>query len=121
MGAVVDRAEQLATLLGTSTIRATTDIRDTVPPCLLVVPVPRREYVHTQAGADVDVTWTIVALALPPADLQAARALEELVDHAAGLVDITTAEPASYVIPTSETAVPAYLITVTETATEAPA
>ena len=117
---LVDRAEALATLLTTEDreIRAVTDIRDTVPPCLLVVPVPRLSFLDgsTLAGS-VEVTWTIVALANPPGDLEAARELQSLVFHVLEHeLDVTTAEPASYELPNAEGSVPAYLISVTETA-----
>jgi hypothetical protein len=98
-------------------IRAATSIRDTVPPCLLVVPVPVLAYESTLEGSQVeDVEWTIVALAQPPADLEAARELELLLDHVAETLEITRAQPASYRIPSTETEVPAYVITVNEPA-----
>jgi hypothetical protein len=117
---VVARAEQLAEELtdleAPVPIRATNDVRDTVPPCLLVVPVPRRNYLDGTLSGSVEVTWTVVALANPPADLESARELELLVDHVAERLDVTTAEPAAYTIPGAETSVPAYLISITETA-----
>jgi hypothetical protein len=114
---LVDRAEALATMLRTGEVRASTDIRDTVPPCLLVVPVPRLNFLEGTLSGSVEVTWTIVALANPPGDLEAARELEQLVMHVyAADLDVTLAEPASYELPSAEGAVPAYLVTVTETA-----
>jgi hypothetical protein len=118
MGAIVDRAEAIAEQLRSGGMRATTDIRDTTPPCVLVVPIPVRDYSSSTLSGSFLVTWTLVALATAPADLEAARALEELVDQTAELVDIERAEPASYVIPGAEQAVPAYLLTYTEQATE---
>lgn len=126
MGTLVDRAEELATLLrrdedvdaGVLAIRASTNIRDTVPPCLLVVPVPGLDYTRSTLEGSVEVEWTIVALAPPPADLEAARELELLVDRVSEVVDVTRARPASYRIPATESDVPAYLITVNETAAE---
>jgi hypothetical protein len=114
---ITARAEAIADLLRSDEVRASTDIRDTVPPCLLVVPVPRLNFLEGTLSGSTEVTWTIVALAMPPGDLEAARELENLVLHvvAAGL-DVTTAEPASYELPTTEGSVPAYLITVSETA-----
>lgn len=117
MGVIVDRAEELAELLSSDTYKATCDIRDTVPPCLLVVPVPQRDYREgVLAGGTVDLAWTIVALGRPPADLQAGRDLEDLTDQVLeALPYVELAEPATYQIPGAETAVPAYLITYRET------
>lgn len=117
MGAITDRAEELAELLTTDDYRATCDIRDTAPPCLLVVPVPERDYRGgVLAGGTVDLVWTIVALGRPPADLQAGKDLEDLCDQVvAALPEVELAEPASYQIPGAEQAVPAYLITYRET------
>lgn len=125
MGQITDRAEQLRDMLDPPDApehpyRVTCDIRDTVPPCILVVPVPRRDYVEgaTQGGG-FELEWTMVALGRPPADLEAARDLEELVDHVVDVLEhVERAEPASYTIPGAETAVPAYLVTYRETATE---
>lgn len=112
MGQITDRAEELATLLGSETYAATCDIRNTLPPCLLVVPVPERDYrAGVLAGGTVDLVWTLVALGRPPADLQAGRDLEELCDHVLEVLpDVETAEPASYPIPGAESPAPAYLI-----------
>lgn len=120
MGQITDRAEQLRDQLASPDVRATCDIRDTVPPCLLVVPVPLRDYSGQVLAGSQALTWTIVALGRPPADLVSARDLEDLVDHATAVLEdgVDRAEPASYNIPGSETSVPAYLITYTETATE---
>lgn len=126
MGTIVDRAEAIAELLrreedvdaGVLAIRASTNIRDTVPPCLLVVPVPGLDYTLSTLEGSVEVEWSIVALAQPPADLEAARELEELLGRVSEVLDVTRARPASYRIPTTETDVPAYLITVNETAAE---
>jgi hypothetical protein len=124
---LVERAEAMATALRVEEdleadppvigIRASTSIRDTVPPCLLVVPVPALDFTGVLDGdAAADVEWTIVALAQPPADLEAARELDYLLTHVAETLDVTRADPASYQIPTAETKVPAYLITVNEPA-----
>lgn len=129
MFGIVDRAEAIATLLRQDAdpeavppvlgVRASTSIRDTVPPCLLVVPVPALDFVAVLEGGDeVDVAWTIVALAVPPADLEAARELDFLAAHVASKLDVTRAQPIAYRIPTTETDVPAYLITVNEQHTE---
>jgi len=124
---MVERAEAIATLLRQDEdldadppvvqIQASTSIRDTVPPCLLVVPVPTLSYSSTLEGSQVeDVEWTLYALAPPPADLEAARELELLVDHVAAVLEVDRAEPVGYTIPSTETIVPAYKITVTEPA-----
>lgn len=124
MGTLVDRAEAIAALLRRDeapdvlAIRASTSIRDTVPPCLLVVPVPALDFTSSTLEGSVEVEWTIVALAPPPADLEAGRELELLVDRVTEVLDVTRARPAAYRIPSTETDVPAYLITVNETAAE---
>jgi hypothetical protein len=128
VGSIVTRAEAIADLLRRDEdleadppvlgIRSSTSIRDTVPPCLLVVPVPGLDYTASTLEGSIEVEWTIVALAQPPADLEAARELELLVDRVSEVLDVTRARPASYRIPTTETDVPAYLITVNETAAE---
>lgn len=120
MGQITDRAAALAELLDVDGVRATTDIRDTVPPCLLVVPIPVRDYTESVLAGSQELTWTLVALGRPPADLEAAKDLEELVDHAVIVLEdgITRCEPAAYTIPGAETSVPAYLITYVETAQE---
>lgn len=111
MGTIVERAEELAELLTSDTIRASCDVRDTVPPCLLIVPVPRRNYLGGRMSGTVQLEWTIVALGRPPADLQAGRDLEELCDHVVEVLpDVETAEPASYPVPGAESPAPAYLI-----------
>lgn len=126
MGQITDRAEALRDLLDPPAdedhpYRAVCDIRDTVPPCILVVPIPGRDYVDgASLGGGFGVEWTIVCLGRPPADLEAARDLEELADHVVDVlgVGVERVEPASYQLPSAETAVPAYLITYRETATE---
>lgn len=125
MGQITDRAEQLRDLLDPpdeeTPHRAVCDIRDTVPPCILVVPIPRRNYLDgASLGGGFELEWTLVCLGRPPADLQAARDLEDLADYVVDVLEagVELVEPASYQIPGAETAVPAYLITYRETATE---
>jgi len=121
MGAVVDRAEELAGLLrtGRPDLHVVTDIRDTASlPCVLVVPVPRRDYEGGTLAGSFLLEWTFVALANGPGDLSSARELEDMIDAVVEVVDIVRAEPASYQIPATGDAVPAYLITYTEAASE---
>lgn len=122
MSTVVARAEQLAEEITTALVaaalpfeaRGTADIRGAVPPCVLVVPVPTRDY---STGCGFLVEWRLVALAAGSVgDLEAARVLEALVDVTATVVDVERAEAASYRLPTSEATSPAYLITTTESA-----
>lgn len=123
MGAITDRAQEIAAALrvaagpGVEEIRATVDVRNAVPPCILVVPVPYRTYnVGGTLTGGFEVRWTLVAIASGQGDYDAARVLEELVDHVATVVDVDTAEPGSYQTPGAEAPSPAYIITVTELA-----
>ena len=120
MTALVERAEELAAAIRTATgaPRATTEIRNAVPPCVLVVPVPSRRYLEgATLGGEFEVVWTLHALATGTGDRRSAEQLEELVDAVAEVLPIESAEPGGYQIPGAEQAVPAYAITYREQAT----
>lgn len=114
MAGLVARAEAIATALSTVDVRATSDIRNAVPPCVLVIPTPRIEGQTLDSG--LLVVWTLVALVSPPGDLRAATELEQLLSHVLDVVDVDHAEPRSYTVPGAEQPLPAYIITTTETA-----
>jgi hypothetical protein len=110
VGQATDYASQLVTDLRAANIGKVTDnVRNAVPPCVLVVPVPKRSYEILCGGYNAE--WTIVALGAGPGDLSDAKALEDMVDLIADTVGITTAEPASYLLPNREYPAPAYLCT----------
>lgn len=109
MGQILDFADALVDDLRAAHLSATSDSRSAVPPCVLVVPVPRREYDVLCGGYSS--TWTIACLAPGPGDRADAEILEALADAVAELVPVQTAEPASYLLSTDRPAYPAILLT----------
>lgn len=109
MGELVDHAKAVADLLVTAGAKATHNVRNAVPPCILVVPVPRLDYDVLSGGASA--TFTAVAIASGPGDLKDAEFLESAVALIASVVDLTTAEPGAYVLPNQADPKPAYLCT----------
>jgi len=110
MGEVVDYAVELAEKLTAAGVKATSDVRAAAPPCVLVVPVPRRDY--TILGGGYQATWTVVCLANPPGDLNAATALEDLADRVvAAIGPVETVEPGSYQLRPDADPYPSYQLT----------
>jgi hypothetical protein len=109
MGQITDYATQLVVDLRAAGVKATDNVRNAVPPCVLVVPVPKRTYDVLCGGYSAE--WTLVALGSGPGDLTDAKTLEDMVDLIAATVPITTAEPASYLLPNRQDPAPAYVCT----------
>lgn len=114
MGAVTDRATEIAGQLTEGGVAATTDIRKVKLPGALVVPVPDRDYTEGTLGGGYTATWTIYALTNGPGDLRAAEELETVVDKVVALVDIETAEATAYKVPGSTDPLPGYKLTTHE-------
>lgn len=111
MGDLTDYAEALVTSLQTAEVaRVTTDIRNAIPPCVLVVPVPKRNYDEGSLCGGYVAEWNIVCLASGIGDLTDAKTLEDMVDAVAGVVAISTAEPVAYRVPNRADPAPAYLL-----------
>lgn len=111
MGQITDYAGTLVTgLLAANVGRVTMDIRNAIPPCVLVIPVPTRDYNEGSMCGGYTAEWTIVCLAPGPGDLSDAKALEDMVDAVAAVVDIATAEPASYLVPGKASPAPSYVL-----------
>lgn len=110
MGTIDLGLELVATLEGAG-LRATVDVRNAVPPCVLVPPPVRRYDLNT--GYSVE--WRLYALAPGPGTSDAWLALDALLDALDDVLDVERAEPGSYTIPTADGAlnVPAYIITAT--------
>jgi len=116
MGQMIAFAEGIAGLLKDAGVRATVDVRQAVPPCVLVVPVARLEADILCGGWSA--TFTIVCLASGMGDLTDARVLEELLDQVVEHVPaITTVEPSAYQLPTTQEPKPALLCTFTAVVT----
>lgn len=115
MTSPTDRAQEIAAALKAETGRpATCDVRKVQLPGYLVIPIPKYAFGTDLEGGST-LTWSVYALAKSPGDLIAARALEELVVKAAGVLDFETADPSSYTLPQDrDTPFPAYLINFTE-------
>lgn len=110
MGELTTYAEQLVTDLRAGNVKVTTDIRNAIPPIVLVVPVPKRDYNEGSFCGGYTAEWTLVCLAGGIGDLTDAKALEDMVDGVAAIVDIATAEPASYRVPNRANPAPAYVL-----------
>ncbi|QOR55308.1 MAG: hypothetical protein SHS37scaffold537_6 [Phage 68_12] len=109
MTSVTARAQEFVALLKTTGKPATLDVTKVDLPGYLVIPIPKYAF-----GTDLDggssLTWTVYAIAKSPGNLQAAKALEELVVLAAGVLDFETADPTSYTLPSGSDPFPAYSI-----------
>lgn len=94
--------------------RSVTDWRAVQTPCVLVEPVPRRDYTDA-TYCEFRLTWRVVCLAQPPADLRAAEVLNDLADAVvAQLGDEytpVTAEPGGYSPTPDQPPIPALILT----------
>ena len=80
--------------------RATADIRSANPPCILVVPSPRRDSPTLSGGFAA--TWSVYCIAPGVGDLTDAKTTEELADVVTTVVgDVSVIEPVSIVLPGS--------------------
>jgi hypothetical protein len=104
------RAVELAAELEAAGIRATQDVRNANPPCVLVMP-PTRQRVGMCGW---DTTWTLLCLAPGPDNADAWLALDELVDAVAAVLPITAARPSGFSRTGAEPAIPAYECEMTE-------
>lgn len=113
MGAITERAEELAATLKAAGIRnVATDIGKVRTPCVLVVPVPAWTFQNLSGAATV--TWTLVVLGSLPANLKSAAAMEDLVIRVAAALPVEAATPTSYQTGEAEQPLPAYELTLTD-------
>lgn len=106
---IVTAAEQLRDQLTAADVPATTDPSwaNTNRPCVLVPP-PAIDWTTRT------LTWRLAALSAHPAGTAAAVVeLGDLVERVADVLDVETADPASYALTPETGTVPAYLIRVT--------
>lgn len=80
-------------------------------PCVLFTPP---ELTFDRFGGGASVTWRLAVLADPPADAEAWRALDELLELLAGVATITTAVPGQYTLAGERDPFPAYICTATD-------
>ena len=116
MTTVTGRAEEIVAALKTGTGKpATADVKKAggLLPCYLVIPIPAYAF-HTDLDGGSSLTWTVYAITRGPGNLAAAKALEQLVVLAAGVLDFETAEPTSYKLPAGTDPFPAYSISWSE-------
>lgn len=107
------RGRELAALLSAAGVPAVVDVRDATAnlPCILVPP-PRLEF---DGYAFATATWGLVALAATSAGAgEAWQQLVTLVDGAAAVLPVETANPTSYQLPTGGDPLPAYVLSLTE-------
>lgn len=106
-----DAAEAIADLIRAvdPEVRVTTDVRNVVPPCVLVEP-PTRTFDLPRPAYSA--TWRVRALAPAPANADAWDALDRLVDVVDQALDVDTAEPAAWVAEPGAPPLPCYTCTV---------
>lgn len=104
------RGNELAELLDSMGVRATTDPALASPPCVLIIP-PNLRF---DLACAVDADWQLAALApaASTADRTTWATLDEMVDAVAKAVDLRTADLVSYVM--NGRPYPAYLLSFTE-------
>ena len=115
-GKDIARARELAAAIEAQAgCRCVIDARNVNPPCLLIVPIPARDYSAGMgtAGGGYVVTWSIWAMSPGPGNLDAAVVLGDLVDAVAELLPGITTLPTAYTVPGRDPT-PAVLITFTE-------
>lgn len=112
MGQIVAYSKTLADAITTAGVKATNNIRNAVPPCVLVEPTPRIEYDVLDGTGFA--TWRIVCLAAGKGDLADATKLEDLAERVRSVMEpispIVTAEPGAYPLIDGEPK-PAYVLT----------
>lgn len=104
------RARELVAQLEAAGFRATADVRNVNPPCVLVLP-PTRE---RTGFCGWDVSWQLLALVPGPDNLDAWAALDVMVDDLAQLLPITAARPTGFSKTGAEPSIPAYQLEMTE-------
>lgn len=108
---ILDDAAELESLLTDAEHLATTDPGEAISnrPCYLITP-PAVDY------PTKTVTWRVVALSSQQVGgLAAMVELEELVDHAATVLPLDAAEPATYPLSADYPNVPSYVLRFTGT------
>lgn len=106
MGAVYDRALELAELLTAAGVPTTTDIA-TAGPGVAVITPPTLEF--DLLSGSTSLTWTVTVTAPGPGNGQAWHGLDDLVDKVRELLDVDTARPAALEVGSS--LLPAYALT----------
>lgn len=104
-------AEQWAGVLSTAGIRATTDPRDVVPPCVLFLP-PEQVDVNLYCGGTADMR--AVLLSRGPGQVDAWRTLETTLPAILDLLPVETVRSTTYQIDSSGP-MPAYELQLTAT------
>jgi hypothetical protein len=115
VGAITERATQMAQQLEAANINATINVREVNFPAVLVVPVPSYDFTEATLAGGFQLTWTLWALVKGIGDLKAAEDLEDLVAGVVDVLDIDTAVADTYRLPGASDPLPAYKLTVTET------
>jgi hypothetical protein len=107
-----DRALELVEELGAvdATVTATADPRAATPPCLLVVP-PRVTWDGYCAGTAL---WSVYALAPGPANLDAWRALDDLLVIVAKVCPVESHQFVAYSLAPDAPLLPAYQVQFTQ-------
>lgn len=108
-----DRGLEIAAKLTAAGLSATVDPRSATPPCVLIVP-PGRTY---DLACGYTAAWSLVALVPGTGNADAFKALDEMVDQIAGVVDVRDATFISYALSPDNPTHPAYRVTFEEALT----
>lgn len=104
------RALEIADKLATVGLFATADPRSATPPCVLIPP-PERVY---DVGCGYTAHWQLVAMVPGPANGDAYKAVEAMVDTVAEVLPVEHAVSISYLLSPDAPALPAFQIEFTE-------
>ena len=106
MSIAYDRGLEIVQKLEAEGITATIDPRSATPPCVLGTP-PNREY---DLSCGYTAAWSWFAIVTGPGNADAFKALDELADKVAGVLDVRTMTFTQYAISADSPALPAYRI-----------
>lgn len=104
------RALELADKLNAAGITATVDPRAATPPCVLIPP-PERTY---DVGCGYTARWQLVAMVPGPANADAHKAVDAMVDAVADVLVVEHAVSIAYLLSPDAPALPAYRIEFSE-------
>lgn len=103
------RALEIAAALNAAGVTATVDPRAATPPCVLVPP-PDRDYVNNATMCSYAARWQLVAMVPGPANADAHKALDAMVDAVVEVLPVETASVTAYVLSPDSQSLPAYRI-----------
>ena len=112
MTALVDQLTLYADTLNAAGIRTTLDPRSANPPCLLLIPPT----VVLDVACGGTATFLAYAITRGPANLDAWKSLDTLVQEAFSIIPVESFEPGSYALDDG-TPLPAFILTWTEALT----